>query len=38
MQMYILHTSVYSLTVDDGSWSTIMVPAQSCVPLQQVEE
>ena len=30
--------SVYSLTVEDGSWSTPMVPAQLSVPLQQVEE
>ena len=31
-------SSVYSLTVEDGSWSTPMVPAQLSVPLQQVEE
>ena len=29
---------VYSPTVDNGSWSTPMVPAQLSVPLQQVEE
>ena len=34
--IYILY--VYSLTVEDGSWSTPMVPAQLSVPLQQVEE
>ena len=28
--------SVYSLTVEDGSWSTPMVPAQLSVPLQCV--
>ena len=31
-------SSVYSLTVEDGSWSTPMVPAQLSVPLQQVAE
>ena len=31
-------SSVYSLTVEDGSWSTPMVPAQLSVSLQQVEE
>ena len=31
-------SSVYSLTVEDGSWSTPMVPAQLSVPLQQVDE
>ena len=31
-------SSVYSLTVEDGSWSTPMVPPQLSVPLQQVEE
>ena len=31
-------SSVYSLTVEDGSWSTPMVPEQLSVPLQQVEE
>ena len=31
-------SSVYSSTVDDGSWSTPMVPAQLSVPLHQVEE
>ena len=31
-------SSVYSLTVEGGSWSTPMVPAQLSVPLQQVEE
>ena len=31
-------SSVYSLTVEDGSWSTPVVPAQLSVPLQQVEE
>ena len=31
-------SSVYSLTVEDVSWSTPMVPAQLSVPLQQVEE
>ena len=31
-------SSVYSLTVENGSWSTPMVPAQLSVPLQQVEE
>ena len=31
-------SSVYSLTVEDRSWSTPMVPAQLSVPLQQVEE
>ena len=31
-------SSVYSPTVEDGSWSTPMVPAQLYVPLQQVEE
>ena len=29
---------VYTPTVEDGSWSTPMVPAQLSVPLQQVEE
>ena len=31
-------SSVYNPTVEDGSWSTPMVPAQLSVPLQQVEE
>ena len=31
-------SSVYSLTTEDGSWSTTMVPAQLSLPLQQVEE
>ena len=31
-------SSVYSPTVEDGSWSTPMVPAQLSVPLKQVEE
>ena len=31
-------SSVYSLTVEAGSWSTPMVPVQLSVPLQQVEE
>ena len=31
-------SSVYSPTVEIGSWSTPMVPAQLSVPLQQVEE
>ena len=31
-------SSVYSLTVEDGSWLTPMVPAQLSVALQQVEE
>ena len=31
-------SGVYSLTVEDGSWSIPMVPAQLSVPLQQVEE
>ena len=31
-------SSVYSPTVENGSWSTPMVPAQLLVPLQQVEE
>ena len=30
-------SSVYSPTVEDGSWSTPMVPAQLPVPLQQVQ-
>ena len=30
-------SSVYSLAVEDGSWSTPMVPAQLSVPLQQIE-
>ena len=32
------HVSKGSLTMEDGSWSTPMVPAQLSVPLQQVEE
>ena len=31
-------SSVYSPTVEDGSWSTPMVPARLSVPLQQAEE
>ena len=31
-------SSVYSLTVEDGIWSTPMVPAQLSVPVQQVAE
>ena len=30
-------SSVYSLTVEDGSWWTPMVPAQLSAPLQQVD-
>ena len=32
------HCRVYSLTVEDGSWSTPMVPTLLSVPLQKVEE
>ena len=31
-------SSVYSPTLEDGSWSTPMVPTQLSVPLQHVEE